>query len=84
MDQSESLEVQYASFLVRLWHSAEPRPNGSADDWHGEVEHIQSGRRLAFDSLGELCRFMQQPQPVESWLVDGGLPQLTSQSGVRS
>ena len=45
MDETEFTQGQYASFLVRLWHSAEPEPGGSSGDWQGEIEHIQSGRR---------------------------------------
>jgi hypothetical protein len=61
MDASETTQDQYASFLVRLWRSAEPRPNGSNGDWQGEVEHIQSGRRWRFASLAGLDRILRQP-----------------------
>ena len=60
MDASETTQDQYASFLVRLWRSAEPRPNGSTDDWQGEVEHIQSGQRWQFASLAGLDRILRQ------------------------
>lgn len=58
MDARETTQDQYASFLVRLWRSAEPRPNGSTDEWHGEVEHIQSGRRWRLGSPAELWEFL--------------------------
>lgn len=60
MDESESTHDQYASFLVRLWRSADPRPNGSTGEWQGEVEHIQSGQRWQFASLGGLNRILRQ------------------------
>lgn len=47
MNTCESTQDQYASFIVRLWRSGEP---GLDSEWHGEVEHIQSGRRW---SLGK-------------------------------
>jgi hypothetical protein len=58
MDASETAQNQYASFLVRLWRSAEPRSTGSTDDWQGEVEHIQSGRRSGFTSRAELWEIL--------------------------
>lgn len=74
MDESESTQEQYASFLVRLWRGSnaeQDKPNGG---WQGEVEHIQSGRRLAFVSAAELWAFLQQSQAAESCLEKGGLP----------
>lgn len=60
MDTPESTQDQYASFLVRLWRSGEPRPNDSTGEWQGEVEHIQSGRRWQFASLAGLDRILRQ------------------------
>jgi hypothetical protein len=71
MDASETTQDQYASFLVRLWRSAEPRPNGSTGEWQGEVEHIQSGRRSAFASIGELWEFLCQPLAAGKSLREG-------------
>lgn len=61
MNEIESAQGQYASFLVRLWRSTTPEPTGLRTAWHGEVEHIQSGRRLAFASVSELCELLSQP-----------------------
>lgn len=58
MDTCESTQDQYASFLVRLWRSAEPEPNGSTEEWQGEVEHIQSGRRWQLRSASLLWEFI--------------------------
>lgn len=57
MDQTESPQVQYASFLVRLWRSGESKADGS---WQGEVEHIQSGQICRFDSLAGLNRVLRE------------------------
>jgi len=64
MDEIEARQVQYASFLVRVWRNAEAAPDGSRSEWHGEVEHIQSGRRTAFASLGELRELLCKPLPA--------------------
>jgi hypothetical protein len=61
VNDSESTQVQYASFLVRLWRSGPSAPEGYDTGWQGEVEHIQSGRRTAFASLGELCELLCHP-----------------------
>lgn len=57
--------IEYASFLVRLWQEATPplegeEKGGEVSEWHGEVEHIQSGRRWAFSSLDEVLAFLRQ------------------------
>ena len=42
-------------FIVRLWReAAEP----AAWPWRGLVEHVPSGRRLHFSTLGDLTDFM--------------------------
>ena len=61
---------QYASFLIRLWHSAN-REDGVDPGWHSEVEHIQSGETWSFCSIDELEAFFRQkatqPQGLE-WI----------------
>jgi hypothetical protein len=52
--------VPYLSFLIRLWFESSLPAAASAPEWHAEVEHIQSGRRWAFDSLDELLEFVRQ------------------------
>lgn len=64
MDEFELLHGQYASFLVRLWRSGEPKTVTSASSWQGEVEHIQSGQRLGFTSPAELWEFLRQPRDL--------------------
>ena len=71
MDETEFTQGQYASFLVRLWRTAEPESGGSSGDWQGEVEHIQSGRRSAFASPTELWEFLSQPLVVGKGLREG-------------
>ena len=48
----------YISFLVRLWR--EQRGEQIDTDWHGEIEHIQSGARWHFDTLGAVLHFLQR------------------------
>lgn len=59
MNETETVQEQYASFLVRLWRRAKPAAADSGDVWQGEVEHIQSGRRWAFGSSIELCEIVR-------------------------
>ncbi len=48
----------YMSFLVRLWRDqpGDDQPDG----WHGEIEHVQTGSRWRFGTLGDLLAFLQQ------------------------
>jgi hypothetical protein len=55
-----SMPIEYASFLVRLWRERSPEQPAPAIDWHGEVEHIQSGRRWTFSSLGQVLSFLDR------------------------
>ena len=48
----------YASFLVRLWR--EGNTPKIAVVCHGEVEHIQSGRRWTFGTLDETLSFLRR------------------------
>ena len=66
MDESDYADERdrYASFLVRLWRSAEPKPRASYAGWHGEIEHIQSGQRRQFTNLEDLLGYIGQ-QPSE-------------------
>jgi hypothetical protein len=52
--------INYASFLVRLWRNGEPGQPPQAEDWQGEVEHIQSSERRNFDTLDELLRVLRR------------------------
>ena len=64
MDELEAQQVQYASFVVRLWRSSAALPEESSSGWQGELEHIQSGRRTAVASLGELCELLGESLKV--------------------
>jgi hypothetical protein len=50
----------YVSFLVRLWHEPRPELPETSAGWHGEVEHIQTGRRWTFSTLDELLGFLRR------------------------
>lgn len=52
-------------FIVRLWSEAS---QPTISEWRGSVEHIQSGRKFYFTSLGDLNDFIsfrlrQEPNP---------------------
>ncbi len=46
----------YASFLLRLWR--EDPGCGAPQEWHGEIEHIQTGQHWTFRSLNEVLAFL--------------------------
>jgi hypothetical protein len=48
----------YESFLVRLWRD-HPGYDGRGG-WRGEIEHIQTGTRWSFSTLGDLLAFLHQ------------------------
>jgi hypothetical protein len=58
MSDKMIIEEQYASYLVRLWRSAELEVSDTG--WLGEIEHIQSGRRWRFETLEELLAIFDQ------------------------
>ena len=51
--------VEYASFLIRLWH--EPSAESEAlTPWQGEIVHIQNGECRALDDPGTLVAFLRE------------------------
>ncbi len=58
MDKPPSTRFQYASFLVRLWRPVLSAAPDRPGPWQGEIEHIQSGRRLVFGSPQELLALL--------------------------
>lgn len=57
---------EYASFLVRLWRERSTDLGELGDDWHGEIEHIQTGQRSVLRTLDELPgQLRQQARDVE-------------------
>jgi hypothetical protein len=63
----------YISFLVRLWREPTLELPEQTAGWHGEVEHIQSGRRWTFSTLDATLSFLRrQVAALESGrLADG-------------
>ncbi len=52
--------VEYASFFVRLCRRRSPGADTSPAEWHGEVEHVQTGMRWEFDNAEDLLAFLTQ------------------------
>lgn len=76
MDGANISSLQH-TFIVRLWANAHA---ANAPQWRGSVEHVASGQRFYFTSLGDLEGFIarqlksssahsQDPFPVQ-----GGSP----------
>ncbi len=53
-------EFRYASFMVRIWRPAQPEPEGPGGDWLGEIEHLQSGQHLRFETLEEVPELLRR------------------------
>jgi hypothetical protein len=62
----------YRSFLVRLW-----REEGATghEQWCGEVEQIQSGRRRRFTSFDDLMTLLRPGTSPGPWLTPDGAPE---------
>ena len=54
------MDAHYQSYLLRLWREK----HESQVEWHSQVDHIPSGRRMTFTTLKELLDFLRQ-QTVE-------------------
>jgi hypothetical protein len=59
-----SMQQGYASFLIRMWREVESAAPDAVVDWHGEIEHIQSGQRWQFTNLSDLIAFLRAEAPV--------------------
>jgi len=44
------------TFLVRFWQE----PGASEERWRGQVQHVQSGERTAFDDEAALLSFVRR------------------------
>ena len=54
---------EYMSFLVRLSRASvygSNEPCAVSQSWHGEVEHIQTGRCWTFSTLDDLLNFLRR------------------------
>lgn len=58
MERSASVKQEYASFLIRMWREVDPAAPSAMTEWHGEIEHIQSGRRASFSALAEMLEVL--------------------------
>jgi hypothetical protein len=57
MERSKSGHgTEVVSFIVRCW----PHLSTRGTVWHGEVEHVQSGRRAAFRELSQIAEVLQE------------------------
>ncbi len=55
-----SSTVKYASFFVRLWWRRPPHADAATAEWHGEVEHVQTGMKWQFDNIDDLLAFLSR------------------------
>ena len=59
MERPVSMQQEYASFLIRMSREVDPAAPDAVAQWHGEIEHIQSGRRWSFDMLDEIPELLR-------------------------
>jgi hypothetical protein len=64
VERFASVQQEYASFLIRMWRYVEPAALEAAE-WHGEIEHIQSGRHSRFTALTEML------DDLHTYLLEG-------------
>ena len=52
----------HTTFVIRIWWTdATPLPAPPATRrWYGHVEHLESGRKVAFSDLAALLAFIQK------------------------
>lgn len=67
--------IRYASFLIRVWREEHADAAGTVGDWQSEVEHIQSGKRWAFESMDELLDFLRiEADSLPGWQTEAPEP----------
>jgi len=47
-----------STFVIRFWRDSSANDSGEGGRWYGQVEHVQSGQRRAFQSAEQMLRFM--------------------------
>lgn len=51
---------QYLSYLLRLWQASRGDPPRDPPLWRASLESPQTGVRLGFASLRDLCAFLEE------------------------
>lgn len=57
--------MQTHSFVVNVWEERRDI-NGAEPMWRGSVVDVQDGNRIYFDSLLELCDFLERRSGMQS------------------
>ncbi len=60
------------SFIVHIWDAAAQMPDqdGKAVSWRGSIDYVGSNKRLYFQDLDSIVRFIQEQ--VEAYSVGNG------------
>jgi len=61
------MELERASFIVRLWLEPSLREGGR---WRGHIQHVQTGEAVYFHDLREMLRFIEEHSGVPFPLQD--------------
>jgi hypothetical protein len=51
-------EQEYHSYLVRLWREKQVDGKREPPIWQGEVVHVQSGNKYAFQEIDHLLQYL--------------------------
>ena len=53
-------QYDYVAYLLRLWRANHDREESNETLWHASLEQVNSGERIGFGNLEELCRFLNE------------------------
>lgn len=67
------------SFVARIWLE---RNAGADAKWRGHIQHIQGGEEIYFQSVAEVCEFLEQVSGVPTAEL-GALPARAVAAGQR-
>jgi hypothetical protein len=62
--QDHELDSDTQSFIVRIWHEA-AAIDGRVTTWRGSILHVGSGKRVYFNNLDSIKRFVQERTGME-------------------
>jgi hypothetical protein len=69
----KTLEEDTHSFIIRIWETAEDQVSNSDATWRGSIDYVGSGKRLYFNDLNSIARFIREQihadglQGVDRW-----------------
>jgi hypothetical protein len=65
MQKGGHVQGDIQSFVVRIWPEAFDG-EGNATAWRGSIDHVGSDKRLHFQDLDRLVRFIQEESGIQA------------------